>query len=192
MSEKDLHSLKLPRNAGKLEPYLMRPELLQYRNTSGKIVPAILHAISRQDIEAGRVHRLANIFPLEIARDELRENVGRFIFAPMDYGSDEGELYLNPSVRDFIQGVTALRPHWLFSSCFFFPSAVVIALCCMKNLTVCQSGDRVEVTYDLGEMEEFFCSCLETTATLDVRAGISRQESVQRLGLVRRTLGLPC
>jgi hypothetical protein len=192
MSSTSLHSLTLPRHTGKLETYLVRPESLRFRNASGKVVPAILHAIERQDIDAGSILPVVNFFPVDIPRHELRESSGRFIFAPMGYADDQEELYLTASVREYFQAITDLWPHWLFSSCFFFPSAVVIALCCVDNLTVCRSEDRVEVTYDLDAMEDFFNRCLETTATLDAWAGISRHESVRRLEHFRRTLGLPC
>ena len=108
----------------------------------------------------------------------------------MGYGAEDEEIYLIPEVRRYFQGVTDLWPHWLFSSCFYFPSAVVIALCCIKDLRAYREENRVLVTYDTEAMETFFQSCLQTTAALDAVAGISRQESVRRLGHFRQCVGL--
>ena len=183
-------TLTLPRHAGKVESYLAHLEALKFRNFSGEVVQAILHAIGRDEIESCNVRNLTGAFLLQRGPKQLRNTAGRCIFAVMGYGAEEEELYLIEEVREYFQGVTHLWAHWLFSSCFFFPSAVVIALCCIKDLRVYREGDRVLVTYDTEAMERFFQSCLETTAVLDSLAGVSRQESVRRLGHFRQCVGL--
>ena len=183
-------TLTLPRHAGKIEFYLKLAQGLQHRDCSGEMVTGIVHAIAREEIEAGNVRNLIGSFVLQRGPKQLRNTAGRCIFAVMGYGAEEEEIYLIPEVRRYFQGVTDLWPHWLFSSCFYFPSAVVIALCCIKDLRAYREENRVLVTYDTEAMETFFQSCLQTTAALDAVAGISRQESVRRLGHFRQCVGL--
>jgi hypothetical protein len=184
-------SVTLPRHAGKVEVYLTKPETLRYRNFRGEVVPAVVHAIARSEIELGNIQNLIGSYDLQQGPEHLRSHAGRCIFSPMGFRSEEDELYLIPAVRNYFQHVTALWPHWLFSSCFFFPSAVVIALCCIETLQVCRKQHGVTVTYDADAMESFFEGCLKTTAILDFVAGISREESVRQLGIFRRCVGLP-
>lgn len=185
-----MKTLTLPRHAGKIEFYLRMADTLKFRDSSGETVTGIVHAIARDEIEVGRVHNLIGSFALQRGKKQLRNSAGRCIFAAMGYGAEEEELYLIPEVRAYFQGITELWPHWLFSSCFYYPSAVMIALCCIENLSAYRDADRVLVTYETEEMESFFDRCLETTAVLDSVAGVPRKESVQRLGLFRRSVGL--
>lgn len=183
-------SLTLPLHAGKVEKYLTKPETLKFRNFQGEIVPAFVHVISRSEIELGNVQKLIGFYSVQQGQDYLRSHAGRCIFAPMGFAAEDEGLYVIPAVRTYIQHVTALWPHWLFSSCILYPSAVVIALCCIETLQVCRKQDRVTVTYDADEMESFFDRCLETTAILDSAAGISREESIRHLGHFRQCVGL--
>ena len=183
-------TLTLPRHAGKVEAYLANFEGLKFRSFSGEVVQAILHAIGRDEIESCNVRNLTGAFLLQRGPKQLRNSAGRCIFAVMGYGAEEEELYLIPEVREYFKGVTDLWAHWLFSSCVYFPSAIVIALCTIDNLQVFRSGNLVQITYDTEAMETFFQTCLETTAVLDSMAGISRQESVQRLVHFRQSVGL--
>ncbi len=190
MSSKPI-ALTLPLHAGKVEKYLVKPETLKFRNFHGEIVPAFVHAISRSEIELGNVQKLISFYAPQQGSEYLRNYAGRCIFAPMGFAAEDEEIYVIPSVRTYFQHVTALWPHWLFSSCFFYPSAVVIALCCIETLQVCRKQERVTVTYDADEMDSFFDRCLETTAILDSVAGISREESTRHLGVFRHCVGLP-
>ncbi len=183
-------TLALPRHAAKGETYLAHPEKLRFRNSSGQVVCAIIHPVGREEIEFGSIRNLASSFLLDRTREQLRNRAGRCVFAAMGYAGDDEELYMIPEVRRYFQGFTDLWPHWLFSSCFFFPSAVVIALCCIKNLRAYRTGDRVLVTYDTTAMEAFFDGCLELTSVLDAKAGIPRQESVRRLQHFRQCVGI--
>lgn len=183
-------TLTLPRHAGKVEPYLARLGALKFRSSSGEVVQAIVNAIGRDEIESCNVRNLTGAFLLQRGPRQLRNTAGRCIFAAMGYGAEEEELYLIPEVRNYFQGVTELWPHWLFSSCFYFPSAVVIALCCIKGLWAYREGDRVLVSYETDAMEAFFQTCLETTAVLDSVAGVPREESIQRLGHFRQCVGI--
>ena len=183
-------TLTLPRHAGKVEAYLANFEGLKFRSFSGEVVQAILHAIGRDEIESCKVRNLTGAFLLLRGPTQLRNSAGRCIFAVMGYGAEEEELYLIPEAREYFKGVTDLWAHWLFSSCVYFPSAIVIALCTIDNLQVFRSGNLVQITYDTEAMETFFQTCLETTAVLDSMAGISRQESLQRLVHFRQSVGL--
>jgi len=175
---------------GKIEFYLKIAQTLQFRDSVGAMVPGIVHAIAREEIESCNVRNLIGSFVLQRGRKQLRNCAGRCIFFVMGYGAEEVEIYLIPEVRSYFQGITALWPHWLFSSCCYFPSAVVIALCCIKDLRAYREEDRVLVTYNKEAMEAFFQSCLETTAVLDAVARVPRQESVRRLGHFRQSVGL--
>ena len=183
-------TLGLPCHVGKVETYLPHLGTLKFRSDSGRIVQAVLHAIARDEIKSGNVRNLLSSFALQRGPKQLRNSANRCIFSVKGYGAEEEEIYLIPEVRRFFKGVTDLWPHWLFSSCVFFPSAIVIALCTIENLQVFRSGNLVQVTYDAGAMEAFFQSCLETTAVLDSFAGISREQTVRRLGHFRQSVGL--
>lgn len=190
MSITGQHSMRLPRHGGKVETYLARFEKLKFRDFSGEVVQAIVHVISREEIESGNVLSLSNSFHPKRPRKDLRNNAGRCIFSVQGYGEQADELYAIPQVREYFQFATKTWPHWLFSSCVFFPSAVVVALCCLKNLQVSQAADHVVVSFDISEMEAFFDKCLDATAILDARAGITREETIQRLSHFRKCVGI--
>jgi len=154
------------------------------------VVPAIIHPVCREEFEVGKIPNLVSPFLLDRTDKQFQNRAGRYVFAPMGYAGDEEELYLIPEVRKYFREVTGLWPHWLFSSCLFFPSAAVIALCSIETLRVHRTGDRVQITYDTGEMEAFFEACLELTAVLDACAGIPSQETVPRLQHFRQCVGI--
>lgn len=178
----------LPHHCGKAE--ILVNQIIHRHSLKGlpSMKPGAIHAVSRHDVAKGNYRALSTQNVLGKSPEDIRRCEGSIFITLLGYEHDE-ELYLIPEVRDFYFKATKADPHWLFSSHVEFPTLIVIALCCLPNLSVLPRQADVEITFETGDMINFAYTCMGALHKLMSKIGASErgearlEEAIRALGL---------
>ena len=180
-----IKTLILPRHVGKTEHLIHRLNELQTNDP----VHLMVHAVGRDEIESQSVERVS-MASLGRRPVELRRSVGKCIFSVLGYQDADEEIYLIPEVRTYFQLASSLEPHWLFTSRLSLPTATMIVLCSLENLTCIRSSSTVCVTYHTQQVRELLDSWTPLYRKLQYLARTPKLPMRRDLRAFRKRLGL--